>query len=148
MIRVYLDNCCYNRPFDNQSQTKVAIETKAKIYIQQLIIDKKLELVVSFISYYENNKNPNLSNRKSIDRFFTHAVVYIDNRQKNKIKERTMEILKQNIKIKDALHLACAIESFCDYFITTDNDFHKYKTTDIVICNPMTFLTILEKNNA
>ena len=30
-MRVYLDNCCYNRPFDNQGQIKVFLETLAKL---------------------------------------------------------------------------------------------------------------------
>ena len=28
-MRVYLDNCCYNRPFDDQTQVKVRMETEA-----------------------------------------------------------------------------------------------------------------------
>ena len=27
-MRVYLDNCCYNRPFDNQNQQRVKEETE------------------------------------------------------------------------------------------------------------------------
>ena len=30
-MRVYLDNCCYNRPFDDQSQVKVRLETISKM---------------------------------------------------------------------------------------------------------------------
>ena len=33
----YLDNCCYNRPFDPQDQLRVAIETSAKMRVQALI---------------------------------------------------------------------------------------------------------------
>ena len=31
-MRVYLDNCCYNRPFDEQTQLKVRLETEAKTF--------------------------------------------------------------------------------------------------------------------
>ena len=34
-MRIYLDNCCYNRPFDEQAQIKVFLETVAKLSIQQ-----------------------------------------------------------------------------------------------------------------
>ena len=44
MLRVYLDNCCYNRPYDDQSQLKISMEAQAKLEIQQQIRDKKLEL--------------------------------------------------------------------------------------------------------
>ena len=32
--RVYLDNCAYNRPFDDQTHIKIALETEAKRHIQ------------------------------------------------------------------------------------------------------------------
>ena len=35
-MRVYFDNCCYNRPFDEQTQLKVRLETEAKMEIQTL----------------------------------------------------------------------------------------------------------------
>lgn len=27
-MRVYLDNCCYNRPYDDQSQMRIHLETE------------------------------------------------------------------------------------------------------------------------
>ena len=39
-MRIYLDNCCYNRPFDDQSQLKIKIKTEAKLYIQQEILNQ------------------------------------------------------------------------------------------------------------
>ena len=29
-MRVYLDNCCYNRPYDEQVQLRIRLETEAK----------------------------------------------------------------------------------------------------------------------
>ena len=34
-MRIYLDNCCYNRPYDDQSQIRVSLETQAKLYTQE-----------------------------------------------------------------------------------------------------------------
>ena len=31
-LKVYLDNCCYNRPYDDQSQLRISLETQAKLY--------------------------------------------------------------------------------------------------------------------
>ena len=31
--RLYLDNCCFNRPFDNQEQLKIKLETEAERFI-------------------------------------------------------------------------------------------------------------------
>jgi len=41
-MKIYLDNCCYNRPFDDQTQMRVFLESQAKIYIQTLVVDKKI----------------------------------------------------------------------------------------------------------
>ena len=33
-MKIYLDNCCYNRPFDDQTTLKVHLEAIAKSVIQ------------------------------------------------------------------------------------------------------------------
>lgn len=38
MIRIYLDNCCFNRPYDDQSQIKIQLESEAKLEIQKHIL--------------------------------------------------------------------------------------------------------------
>ena len=57
LLKIYLDNCCYNRPYDDQSQIRISLETQAKLYIQNLVKDKQIELVTSYILEYENGKN-------------------------------------------------------------------------------------------
>ncbi len=52
-MRVYLDNCCYNRPFDDQNQLKVLIESLAKLSIQQQMRDGTLEYVWSSVLDFE-----------------------------------------------------------------------------------------------
>ena len=36
-MRVYLDNCCYNRPFGDQGQVRIRLETEAKLRVQALM---------------------------------------------------------------------------------------------------------------
>jgi len=33
-MRIYLDNCSFNRPFDDQTQLRIRLETEAKQLIQ------------------------------------------------------------------------------------------------------------------
>ena len=144
-IRIYLDNCCYNRPYDDQQQLRVFLETQAKLHIQQLVLEKELELVCSFILRYENDENPDISNRDSIARFFVNASIYVGNKNIDNIRLIASEIMKQGIKMKDAAHLACAIISECDYFITTDDKLlKKYNGSKIKIRTPITLLDDLE----
>ena len=44
-MRIYMDLCCFNRPYDSQAQARIRIETEAKIIIQQKIKDGECELV-------------------------------------------------------------------------------------------------------
>ena len=55
LYRVYLDNCCLNRPYDDQSHLKIEIETKAKLRIQEMIVLGRLEMATSYILEYENS---------------------------------------------------------------------------------------------
>ena len=57
-MKIYLDNCCFNRPFDDQSSLIVHFETEAKLYVQELILKGKLLLCWSFVLDYENAANP------------------------------------------------------------------------------------------
>ena len=56
--KIYMDNCTYNRPFDDQSQMKIRLETESKLYVQAGIRKKKYSLVWSYMLDYENNDNP------------------------------------------------------------------------------------------
>jgi len=145
-MKIYLDNCCYNRPYDDQRQMRIFLETQAKLHIQQLIIQKKLKLVCSFILRYENNENPNISNRDSIAQFFINASEYVGNENMEDIRKMADEFMKQGIKMKDATHLACAIKARCDYFLTTDDKLiKKYNGNAIKVRTPLTFLENLEE---
>ena len=47
-MKIYLDNCCFNRPYDDQTQIRISLETQAKLYVQDLVKNKKLDLVTSY----------------------------------------------------------------------------------------------------
>lgn len=45
-MKIYLDNCCFNRPYDDQTQIRISLETQAKLYVQDLVKNKKLDWAV------------------------------------------------------------------------------------------------------
>lgn len=57
-MRLYLDLCSFNRPYDDQSQTRIRLETEAKLVIQQKIRDGQCELIWSSTLDFENSQNP------------------------------------------------------------------------------------------
>jgi predicted nucleic acid-binding protein len=139
-LKVYLDNCCYNRPYDDQKQLRIELETKAKLHIQMLIIEKKIVLVTSVVISYENSKNPYSTRKEVIKEFLLNAGEIITN--SDEVENIAEELERLNIKPKDAAHLASAISAKCDYFITTDDRLLKYKDKRIQIINPIEFIMI------
>ena len=119
LITIYLDNCAYNRPFDDQTQLKISLETQAKLYIQTMIKNKELDLVYSYVCFYENYINPFGNKKLSILEFSKNAKFFIT--ENNDILLKANEITKTGIKTLDALHLSCAINAKADYFITVDD---------------------------
>lgn len=142
--KVYLDNCCYNRPYDDQSQIKISLETQAKLYVQHLIVEKKLDLVYSYISRYENSQNPFEIRRSAIKDFFKNATIYVDETYSNQAIIKAKNIIDTGVKTKDALHVACAIIGGAEYFLSTDIRLLKYNTNEIKLVNPIEFVSNLE----
>ena len=68
-MRVYLDNCCFNRPFDDQSSHSVRLETEAKLAIQEMIREGHLSLGWSYILDFENSANPFLERHLNYQNF-------------------------------------------------------------------------------
>jgi len=137
-LRLYLDMCAFNRPFDDQNQLKIKLETEAKLFIQQGIKNGNYELVWSYILEYENSQNKYDDKRNAILSWKNAAKIYcIEN---DEIIEYAENLKKINIRTKDALHIACSVYTKSNYFITTDRQLFNLKLNDIRIINPMTFL--------
>lgn len=144
-MRVYLDNCCFNRPYDDQSHIKITLETQAKLYIQDLIKSNQIELAASYMLLYENFQNPYEMKKKAIYAFLrNNTSVYIDHDKADKVNDLALQIIETGVKNKDAIHVASAILSGCDYFLTTDIRLLKYRTDKIELLNPVDFIQIWE----
>ena len=76
--RIYLDNCSFNRPYDDQSVLKNYLEAEAKIYIQNEIRNNTLDLVWSYMMDYEISFIPFSDRIAQILKWKSIAVVDID----------------------------------------------------------------------
>ena len=144
-MRIYLDNCSFNRPFDSQAQLKVRIETEAKLFIQEHIFTGKLELVWSYILEYENNYNPYAERRETILEWKKIAVKNV--LETEEVIKNAKLLHRRGLKSEDSLHLACAVEGDCNFFITTDFGILKKVSNfeHVSIINPLQFIEILEE---
>lgn len=137
-MKIYLDNCCFNRPFDDQSQIKIYLEAQAKLDIQKKIKQGKYDLVWSYILEYENKMNPFEERKESIIKWKKIAKEHI--MENAEIVEFAEEINKKGIKPKDSIHISCAKYSKCEYFITTDRLLLNKNIEGIRIINPTQFI--------
>jgi len=145
-LKVYLDNCCYNRPFDDFTIGKNALEANAKLFIQSLVKYRSIALYYSFMSQIEIDDSP-IDERKAyiLDFIEANATGFVGKKRLDEIEVLAGNIMQTGIKKKDATHLACAIIAKCDYFITTDKRVLNYKTDEIKIVNPISFVEVWEE---
>lgn len=142
-LKIYLDSCCYNRPFDDLTQLKIKNEAVAKMYIQSLIKFDSLDLYTSFMLSYEISKIPFEKNREHIIYFINeHSSFHVGEAKKSEVTPASIEIMETGIKYKDSIHMACSLFAECDYFITTDKRILKYETNKLRIVNPIEFVKI------
>lgn len=122
-MKLYLDLCVYNRPFDHQGQERVALETSAFIYILEKIEKGIYTLVASEALLYENNKNPDEQRKFRVASYFHLAQEFI--KIDNSDLERAKYLKRLGFTDIDALHIVLAEKSRVDYFITCDNEIVK-----------------------
>ena len=117
-MRIYLDNCCFNRPYDNQSQQRIndetesifrAINKKENIIIgsDTLILEmaqiKDVDLQLDIVAMYSQTIKEEVSTSEEVE----------------KIADSIMS--ESSIHKMDALHLASAIAGKAEVFLTVDD---------------------------
>jgi len=143
-IRVYLDNCAYNRPFDDQRNIIIHLETEAKLIIQQMIKDNEITLIWSDVLDYENNDNPFEERREKISEWETLASGKV--MMSDAVIEMAREYMNIGLRQKDAAHIACAVYGKSDYFITVDRKILNKPVRNIIVIDPIDFLRRLQND--
>ena len=115
MMNVYLDNCCMNRPFDDQTDRRIRFESEAVKVILSLCEQRRWHNT----SRFEIDQIPDEDRRRKLQLLSgqTDDVVTID----KAISVRAKEFEEKGIQAFDALHLACA-EDGADVFLTVDDN--------------------------
>ena len=99
VTRIYLDMCCYNRPYDDQSLFQVAMETQAKLYIQHLIREGRFELVGSFMLDFERSRNPFEMRKTAIDGFIKENMkLYVGPECYHILRPKILEIMNRGMR--------------------------------------------------
>ncbi|WP_022950856.1 PIN domain-containing protein [Leucothrix mucor] len=117
-MNIYLDNCCLNRPFDDQSYPRIHLEAEAVKTILSLCEQDGWALLTSDVLSYEVQKITAPDKRQYLELILSSAQLNI--RLQPSFRERARYFEQSGIKAFDALHLACA-EAHADVFLTTDD---------------------------
>ncbi|MCL2426656.1 MAG: hypothetical protein FWD05_10015 [Oscillospiraceae bacterium] len=137
-MKVYLDNCCFNRPFDDQSSLIVQLETEAKLNVQDRIKQGEFNLCWSFVLDYENGANPFEEVRNRVHEW--RGIATDDCDLNDEIIKKAEELMTLGLRQMDASHVACAIYLKAGYFLTTDKKILNKQVSGIVIMNPIDFI--------
>jgi predicted nucleic acid-binding protein len=119
--RIYFDACCLNRPFDDQSQARIRLETEATEHLLRAVEEGKLLWVASDALLYEIHKCPEEDRRTAVLALCARATerVAID----EVAMRRAIDLRLHGLRDLDALHLACAERGGVEVLVTTDDAF-------------------------
>jgi predicted nucleic acid-binding protein len=141
--RIYLDVCCLNRPFDDQSQERVRIEAEAVKSVLRFIGTGKWIGVASEAVDFE------VGRIADPDRFLEVSELAATLSEMVRIgapeRRRAKDLVTGGFKPMDAVHLACAEKARADVFLTTDDALlakasRQAGTLGVRVANPLAWL--------
>ena len=123
MKTIYLDVCCLNRPFDDQRQARVRLETDAIWFIIQEALAGRWRWVSSEVVALEIGRTRNPERRERVEALAALAAEEIRVGEEDRARGRKLAAL--GFGAFDALHVACAERVGVDVLLTTDDQLVK-----------------------
>ena len=142
-MKLYLDNCCYNRPYDDQTHEKIHMEGEAVLTIINRCKQNDDEIIGSSVLDLEIDQISDIEKREKIKYFYNQTItVKVD--YTADILKRVLELSEQtNIRTLDRFHLSFAEYSDADILLTTDTKFEKASSKlnlKTKVMNPLKYL--------
>lgn len=147
-MKLYFDACCLNRPFDDQEQTRIRLESEAILLILRRLHTREWDWISSDVLLYEIDLTPDTDRRQRVRKLadFAHLCISI-----NEVLLKRAEALQSiGFDAYDALHLSCAKAAQVDVFLTTDDRIVKIADREktrfkFQVANPLQWLEELDK---
>ena len=140
-MHIYLDVCCLNRPFDDQSQDRIYFEAEAILNILYRCQNEGWILAGSDVIELELSKMTNHEKQARVRVLYSlHGPRLVLN---ERIKERSRQLQQAGLKLFDSLHLALAEFYHQDALLTTDDGFMRAAArceAVIPVKNPVSWL--------
>jgi hypothetical protein len=151
--RIYLDACCLNRPFDDQSQPRIALETQAVLSILSQCQPGDSgcwKLMTSTALDEELDQMPDLEKLSNVRTILSIARIKVV--ISPFIEQRSIELQELGFSGYDATHIASAERGNADIFLTTDDRLNRraQKNVNLIrvgISNPAQWLIELTQED-
>ncbi len=117
--KLYLDVCCLNRPFDDQSQQRVRLEAEAVLLILNKCQAGDWKLLTSNALDAEIGLTPNPTRLRQVQDLLAIATIQVQT--SDALEQRITDLTQFGFTFYDAAHLASAERSQADAFLTTDD---------------------------
>ena len=125
---VYLDVCCFKRPFDDATVDRVRKEAEAVAAILDAVKAGTFKLVRSPAHDFENERNPREDRRLATRLWLEAATTPVS--ASAVAAARARELSAIGFAPLDALHLAFAEQAAAHWFVTTDDRLLKRAATE------------------
>lgn len=76
-MKIYLDNCCYNRPFDDQTQERIYLESESILVVLKRGQQNIDTIVGSAILDLEINRMSDERKKQKVKELYKIATIYI-----------------------------------------------------------------------
>jgi len=142
-VKVYLDTCCYCRPYDDQAQVKIATETVAVMVAIETCRLAGFCIVGSMVVISELGSIYNGELRRTVERFYADTTDSYVSLNANDL-ARAQVLQARGMGVMDSYHLAAAEAAGVNILLTTDGSFEKIctrkKLSAVKVINPLNFL--------
>ena len=118
-MRIYLDVCCLNRPFDDWSQERVRLEGDAIVCIMERVRSGEWQLISSEAVMVELGRMSNLEKKARILELLNLAT--FSQAINDEIDARSQQLESYGFGLFDAIHVACAEAASASIFLSTDD---------------------------
>ena len=148
MLIVYFDICCLKRPFDDQAQPRIALETAAVLALLDAVADGELTAVRSVVHALENARNPDR-------RRAAYVASWLSNLNPLEVTppsvvEQVHRLEAAGLHLMDAFHVAWAEHLQADALITTDDHLLSWagqhdEIANVRVVDPLAFVREVSK---
>lgn len=120
-MRLYLDACCFNRPFDDPGIDRNHLEAEAIVAILSHVQQGEWLLIGSSVLDMELSAGRDNIRRQAVLGMAGVSAESIEVGQAEY--DRSIDLVRLGFRRMDSLHVACAESAACDVLLTTDDQF-------------------------